>query len=158
MVTYGTPNNNNTVMFGFNSLPWNSLKFTEISDVGIDRNASTDINYNMRNRAFISNVNTITTVDDLMKKTIETNLTKHPNGRLWNEIGLSRMDESTGNKIKPDFIVCMDTISQSSIRAAQHFNVPIYLINRKNYSQLPYINMNGDFQVNNEIESENLKR
>lgn len=159
MVTYGTPNNNNTVMFGFNSFHWNSLKFTELSDVGIDRNASTNINYNMRNRSFISNVNTITTVDNLMKKTIETNLIKHPNGRLWNEIGLSRIDESTGMKIKPDFIVCMDKISQSSIRAAEHFNVPIYLINRKNYSQLPYINISDDLQVNNAIETEeDLKR
>ena len=159
MVTYGTPNNNNTVMFGFNSFHWNSLKFTELSDVGIDRNASTNINYNMRNRSFISNVNTITTVDNLMKKTIETNLIKHPNGRLWNEIGLSRIDESTGMKIKPDFIVCMDKISQSSIRAAEYFNVPIYLINRKNYSQLPYINVSDDLQVNNAIETEeDLKR
>ena len=159
MVTYGIPNKNDTIMFGFNDLPYDSVKFTDVADVGIDRKASTDIDYNMRNRVFVASINTITTVDDLMEKTIETNLRKPPNSRLWNEIGLSRTDETTGVKIKPNFVVCMDVISESSIKAAQQFNIPIYLINRKYYQDLPYINENdNELEATQAIESGHLKR
>lgn len=159
MVTYGIPNKNDTIMFGFNDLPCDSVKFTDVADVGLDRKASTDINYNMRNRVFRANINTVTTVDDLMEKTIETNLGKPPNSRLWNEIGLSRTDETTGAKIKPNFVVCMDVISESSIKAAQQFNIPIYLINRKYYQELPYINENNnELETTQAIESGHLKR
>ncbi len=159
MVTYGIPNKNDTIMFGFNDLPYDSVKFTDVADVGIDRKASTDIDYNMRNRVFVASINTITTVDDLMEKTIETNLRKPPNRRLWNEIGLSRTDETTGVKIKPNFVVCMDVISESSIKAAQQFNIPIYLINRKYYQDLPYINENdNELEATQAIESGHLKR
>ena len=159
MVTYGIPNKNDTIMFGFNDLPYDSVKFTDVADVGIDRKASTDIDYNMRNRVFVASINTVTTVDDLMEKTIETNLRKPPNSRLWNEIGLSRTDETTGVKIKPNFVVCMDVISESSIKAAQQFNIPIYLINRKYYQDLPYINVNdNELEATQAIESGHLKR
>ena len=94
-----------------------------------------------------------------MEKTIETNLRKPPNSRLWNEIGLSRTDETTGVKIKPNFVVCMDVISESSIKAAQQFNIPIYLINRKYYQDLPYINENdNELEATQAIESGHLKR
>lgn len=159
MVTYGIPNKNDTIMFGFNDLPYDCVKFTDVADVGIDRKASTDINYNMRNRVFLASINTVTTVDDLMDKTVESNLRKPPNSRLWNEIGLSRTDETTGMKINPNFVVCMDTISESSIKAAQHFNIPIYLINRKYYQELPYINENNnELEATQTIESGHLKR
>ena len=58
---------------------------------------------------------------------------------MWNEIGLSRIDEATVEKIKPNYIVCMDVINEHSLKAAKEFNVPIYLIHRKCYSELPYI-------------------
>ena len=148
MVTYGIPNENDTIMFGFNDLPYDCIKFTDVTDAGIDRKASTDINYNMRNRGFVASINTVTTVDDLMEKTVKLNLRKPQNSRIWNEIVLSRTDRTTGMKIKPNFVVCMDVISESSIKAAQQFNIPIYLINRKYYQELPYINEN-----NNELET-----
>ena len=50
MVTYGIPDNDRTLMFGFYNISVNLLKFTAVDDAGIDRNAKTDINYNMRNR------------------------------------------------------------------------------------------------------------
>lgn len=160
MVTYGIPNKNGTIMFGFNDLPYDCVKFTDVIDVGINRNASTDINYNMRNRAFVASINTVTTVDDLMEKTVELNLRKPPNSRLWNEIGLSRTDDTTGMKIMPNFVVCMDTINENSIKAAQQFNIPIYLINRKYYYDLPYINTNNNDLVETQgiEETEHLKR
>lgn len=162
MVTYSKviPNNNDIIMFGFNNLTYDCVKFTDIIDVGIDRNASTDINYNTRNRFLMANINTVTTVDDLMEKTVELNLKKQPGKRLWNEVGLSRIDKTTGMKIKPNFIVCMDTISENSIKAAQYFNIPIYLINRKYYPELPYINDNSNDLVETQSieETGHLKR
>lgn len=155
MVTYSKviPNKNDIIMFGFNNLTYDCVKFTDIIDVGIDRNASTDINYNTRNRFLMANINTVTTVDDLMEKTVELNLKKQPGKRLWNEVGLSRIDKTTGMKIKPNFIVCMDAISENSIKAAQYFNIPIYLINRKYYPELPYINENS----NNLVETQSIE-
>ena len=162
MVTYSKviPNNNDIIMFGFNNLTYDCVKFTDIIDVGIDRNASTDINYNTRNRFLMANINTVTIVDDLMEKTVELNLKKQPGKRLWNEVGLSRIDKTTGMKIKPNFIVCMDAISENSIKAAQYFNIPIYLINRKYYPELPYINDNSNDLVETQSieETGHLKR
>ena len=142
MVTYGIPNNNDTVMFGFNNLPGEAVRFTSLSDVGIERNATTNMDYTMLNKTLglNLNVNTVTTVDDLMEKTIEMNQKIPPNQRLWTEIGLLRTDPTTGLKIKPDYVVCMDTISENAIQAANKFNIPIYLINRSYYSELPYNN------------------
>lgn len=53
----------------------------------------------------------------------------------------------------------MNTISENSIKAAQQFNIPIYLINRKYYSDLPYITNNNDLVEKQSIEeTEHLKR
>ena len=159
MVTYGLPNNESTLMFGFNKIPSQSIKFTDINDAGIDRNADANIDYNMRNRIFIADINTVTTVDDLMEKTIQLNMRKNPNSRMWNEIGLSRIDENTGEKLQPNYIVCMDYISESSKKAAEYFNIPIYLIQRKEYKELPYISENNEtlFESNN-LETGHMKR
>lgn len=145
MVTYGSmPNSNDIVMFGFNNLPYECLIFNQTMDAGTNRNSPANCfkNYSNRNSLYVSEINTVTTVDDLMEKTIKSNLRKQPNSRLWNEIVLSRTDTNTGMKIKPNFVVCMDKISENSIKAAQQFNIPIYLINCKYYPELPYINGN----------------
>lgn len=144
MMTYGTPNNENTIMFGFNKIPSQSIKFTDIADAGINRNADTNIDYNMRKRVFTARINTVATVDDLMEKTIESNIRTEPSSRMWNEIGLSRTNENTGKKLQPNYIVCMDYISESSKKAADYFNIPIYLIQRKKYKELPYILKNNE--------------
>lgn len=142
MVTYGIPDNNNTVMFGFDNVPSNSVKFTSVSDAGIDRNVALDSSdeiYNMRNSPFVSDVNTVTTVDELMLKTVKKNIGLPQASRQWNEVGLSRIDEQPGLKIRPNYVVCMDNISDSSIKAAEYFNIPIYLIDRKHYLEIPYV-------------------
>jgi len=157
MVTYGIPNNNDTVMFGFNSLPWQAVKFTDVMDVGIDRKASTNINYNMRNRVFEASINTVATVDDVMEQTIKENINKPPASRMWNEIGLSR--ENLGVKLRPNYIVCMDYVSPNSIKAAEYYGIPIYLIHRKYYPELPYNPPQIDVEnvISDELESETLK-
>lgn len=133
--TYGTPDRNGTIMFGFNDIPYDSIKFTEVGDAGLNRNATVDDDdeYNMRHHIYHPTVNTITTVDDLMKKTLENNEGKTYMSKQWTEIGLTRTDQNTGLKIKPNYIVCMDRISDDSLRAAKQLNLPIYLIDRKYY-------------------------
>lgn len=142
MVTYGIPNNENTVMFGFCNVPAQSIKFTSVEDAGIKRNAKTNINYNMRNRVFVADINTVVSIDELMQKTIDKNIQKQ-SGRMWNEIGLSRVNEETGEKLQPNYIVCMDYVSEISKKAAEYFGIPIYLIQRKYYKELPYIPKNN---------------
>jgi len=144
MVSYGTPNNNKTMMFGFNKLDWDTIKFTEISDAGIDRNVSTNINYNMRNRFDTPEINTVSTIDDIMEKTIQKNARDTSAAPIWNEILLSRTNQTTNKKIKPNYIVCMDIISENSKKAASYFNIPIYLINTKYYLDYPWIKKNTD--------------
>lgn len=133
--TYGTPDRNGTIMFGFNDIPYDSIKFTEVGDAGLNRKATVDDDdeYNMRYGIINPRVNTITTVDDLMKKTLKNNEGKTHMSKQWTEIGLTRTDQNTGLKIKPNFIVCMDRISDDSLRAAKQLNLPIYLIDRKYY-------------------------
>lgn len=133
--TYGIPDRNGTIMFGFNDIPYDSIKFTEVGDAGLNRNATVDDDdeYNMRHHISLPTVNTITTVDDLMKKTLENNEGKTDMSKQWTEIGLTRTDQNTGLKIKPNYIVCMDRISDDSLRAAKQLNLPIYLIDRKYY-------------------------
>lgn len=128
MATYGQPNDEQTVLYGFANLSPDALKYTSISDAGMNRQASEDANINMRDNLFIPLVNTISTIDLLMKKTIETN---QNNTSQWNEIVLLRKD------IKPDYIVCMDHIYEPSIKAATYFHVPIFLIQRSRYQNSP---------------------
>lgn len=53
----------------------------------------------------------------------------------------------------------MDVISASSIKADEQFNVPIYLINRKYYQALPYINEStNELEATQMVESGHLKR
>ena len=70
-----------------------------------------------------------------MKKTLKNNEGKTHMSKQWTEIGLTRTDQNTGLKIKPNFIVCMDRISDDSLRAAKQLNLPIYLIDRKYYDE-----------------------
>lgn len=140
MATYGAaPNNDSALMFGFSELPSSTLKLTNIADSGINRDAPTTMDYNMRNWFSFPDNNTVTTIDELMEKTIRKNQGK-TGPKMWNEVVLSRVEESSGRKIEPNFIVCMDNISESSKQAAQQFNIPIYLINRKCYREGPYSN------------------
>jgi len=146
MTTYGTSKNADTVMYGFDEISADMIAFTQTQDVGINRKASASINVNMRDMINLNpSTNTVTTVDNLMQKTIRDNKEKEKSSRMWNEIGLLRVDPKTGKKIRPNYIVCMDTIHQASIDAANYFNIPIYLI---------HTNLYPEFGKNNEIEEQ----
>lgn len=132
MVTYGgfqADRSNKEVVYGFYNISPSDIKMTEVRDLGINRNATTDMTYDMRYRGSeLPDINTVAPVDHLIKKTKEQN-----NLCNWNEIVIPRVDERTGQKRKPDFIVCMDYISEASLRAAAYFNIPIYRINKQAY-------------------------
>ena len=133
MTVYGIPRDNNTIMFGFSDIPSSSLKITGVGDLGIDRKASLKINYNMRNRVFTSTVNTVTTIDDLLAKIIKENQGR----KSWSEVVLTRVNEVDGSHIMPNYIVCMDNISDTSLKAAEKLGLPIYFIKRWSYRKVP---------------------
>ena len=70
----------------------------------------------------------------------------------WNEIGISRSNEQTGKKLQPDYIVCMDHVSENSKRAAEYFGIPIFLIDRRYYKQLSDISENN---LTDQVQEEN---
>lgn len=134
MVTYDTSNDEETVMFGFYQVPASSIKLMSTRDAGMNRlvHIKDDDSWaNMRNRLFVPNINTVVSIEELMDKTIENN----SRIIMWNEIGVTRSDEETGKKLQPNYIVCMDYISEKSKKAAKHFGIPIYLIHRKYYKK-----------------------
>ena len=141
MATYGQPNDEKTVLYGFSNFSPGALKYTTPDDAGIDRKASEDANINMRSFLNIASLNTISTIDDIMEKTIQNNKDGSNN---WNEIGLVRRN------IRPDFIVCMDHIYDASIRAATYFHVPIYVIQRSKYQNSSTRVENDSLQEANE--------
>ena len=72
-------------------------------------------------------LNPILLLDDLNNRMIGKTKIDH------NEVLISRVDKN-GNKIKPNYIVCKDIISNGSPEAAEYFNVPIYLIHTDCYA------------------------
>lgn len=78
---------------------------------------------------------------------------------MWNEIGLSRINEDNGEKLQPNYIVCMNHISESSKKAAEYFNIPIYLIQRKEYKELPYLFENNEtLSESDNLETRHMRR
>ena len=136
MTTYGIPDNEETIMFGFYEVPSQSIKFMSPYDAGLNRNAAASATFNMRNYLHEAKINTVVSIDDLMRKTMDR-------GQFWNEIGISRSDEQSGSKLQPDYIVCMDHISESSKRAAEYFGVPIFLINCAAYKKRSNVSENN---------------
>ena len=90
---------------------------------------------NMRHRVSGNpDINTVATVDHVLEKTIERNLrNRDDKDGNWNETVISRIDAKTGKRIMPSYVLCVDNIYDSSIKAAKYFKVPIYLINSKCY-------------------------
>lgn len=133
MATYGIPNDDNCVMFGFYDVPSEYLKFTSTRDAGFSRDANItdDDRYNMRKWISMPRTNTVATIDELMAETIKQN--EISNSNIWNEIGLLRKDRTTREILKPNYIVCMDSISEASKRAARMLQIPTYLIKRNGY-------------------------
>lgn len=153
MKLYGFDFNNNynlndVVIYGFNEIPASNIKYTSVTDAGVKRDLSPEITVNMREFLNVK-VNTITTVDHFMEETIAYNAggkTSTP----WNEILLLR------DGLKPNYILCFDKISETSRRAAEYFNVPIYLVNSRCYSQ--FNNIKNVENIETKMDSEILKR
>lgn len=109
-----------SVIYGFDNLENVALVVMMDHDAGASCGGELDTKYD-------NVVNPILLLDDLNNRMIDKRETDH------NEVLISRVDKN-GNKIKPNYIVCKDVISNGSPEAAEYFNVPIYLIHTDCYA------------------------
>lgn len=54
---------------------------------------------------------------------------------FYNEVIFNRKNLKTKEKFKPDYLVCYDNVDERTIKHAQYFNIPIYVINTKIYKE-----------------------
>lgn len=147
MSVYGVPEKDDVVVYGFSNLVDSDLVLMGLGDLGIKRDLEfQDLNF--RDTLF-KNCNTVVPIDRFMDMVVSTN--SHTNNPGWNEVVLRRKRPDTGLSIKPDYILCMDYISQGSINAAKYFNIPIYRINRKYYKSTVF------YEENLNIDEEEVK-
>ena len=109
-----------SVIYGFDNLENEALVIMRDCDVGASCGGKLDTKYD-------NVLNPILLLDDLNNRMIGKTKIDH------NEDLISRVDKN-GNKIKPNYIVCKDIISNGSPEAAEYFNVPIYLIHTDCYA------------------------
>lgn len=146
MNTYGK----GKLIFGFNNLPSYSIKVTNNTDLGTNREVSSNADFGIRNRIFHPQINTIATIDDLINKT---------KGRYnYNEVVITRADALTGEKFKPDYIVCFDNVNNDSIKASLEFDIPIYLIKRNCYNNTSIDKNNVESESDYETESKHTRK
>ena len=131
MINYGFKNSK-ALILGFKKIPPKSVKITAPSDTGVLRSSKRDSVLDMRDLTGMASVNTIATIDEIMKATKEE---KSPNEIMWNEMVISRYDNEKNTRLQPDYIVCMDEVNEISKKAAEVFGVPIYLIHTKKYEK-----------------------
>ncbi len=58
------------------------------------------------------------------------------------------MNLQTKEKFKPNYLVCYDNVNQYTIKHAQYFNIPIYVINTNAYEEQAKLLNNG---INNDL-------
>ena len=139
------------LMFGFYNLPSHSIKVTDTQDFGTNREAPNNADFGIRNRLVRRpQINTIATIDDLINKT---------KGQYnYNEVVITRADALTGEKFKPDYIVCFDNVNNDSIKASLEFSVPIYLIKSNCYNNISIDKNNVESESDYEIESKHTRK
>lgn len=138
------------LMFGFYNLPSHSIKVTDTQDFGTNREAPNNADFGIRNRMYLPKINTIATIDDLINKT---------KGQYnYNEVVITRADALTGEKFKPDYIVCFDNVNNDSIKASLEFSVPIYLIKSNCYNNISIDKNNVESESDYEIESKHTRK
>lgn len=106
------------VIYGFDNLENVELSKMLDKDMGTSAREKLD-------KPSAENVNPILLLDDLNNRMIGK--------KLHNEILISRVDKD-GNKIKPNYIICDDIVKPNSIKAAEYFDIPIYLIHTDCYA------------------------
>ena len=137
MDTYISDYANVRVIYGFYDFPATGLMCTMISDGGIKRDAGKDTTFDMR-RNLYRGTNTMLMPEDLISKTIQSK--GDPNRQFsynWNEVVISRENQATHERIRPDYILCMNVIDEYSKIAAAYFDIPIYVIHKKYYKDVP---------------------
>ena len=86
-----------------------------------------------------------------------------PNKLLLKTKGYNEIVIKNTNKIKPDFIICFNDISDMDIKTAKQFNVPIINIDKTMYKN-QYVKSNilmgndGDTYIDSYLEIENINK
>ena len=114
-------NGSTTVIYGFDSFPSDNLLDMKELD------AATPMHSNYKT----ANAN-IVLLDDY-----NNSMVRQTGAVGYGEIILSRKDKA-GNKFNPNYIVCTDEINEATKRAAEYFNVPIYLIHTDCYKNVAF--------------------
>lgn len=109
-----------TVYYGFNNLSENSLMLMGKCDIEIEHTGANLISTAATNEFMLPDILPMASTS-------------------YNVVMLNRAssDSSKYNHyLQPNFIICFDGyISEASRRAAQYFNIPIYMINRRKYRE-----------------------
>lgn len=114
-------NGSTTVIYGFDSFPSDNLLDMNELDAATPMHS----NYNTANA-------NIVLLDDY-----NNSMVRQTGATGYGEIILSRKDKA-GNKFNPNYIVCTDEINEATKRAAEYFNVPIYLIHTDCYKNVAF--------------------
>ena len=114
-------NGSTTVIYWFDSFPSDNLLDMKELDAATPMHS----NYNTANA-------NIVLLDDY-----NNSMVRRTGVTGYGEIILSRKDKA-GNKFNPNYIVCTDEINEATKRAAEYFNVPIYLIHTDCYKNVAF--------------------
>ena len=102
---------NTDIIYGFNKSVDPSLVInmgnSDIETLGKDIN---NLSYEITAEWFMA--------DDLLENMIHR----------YNEVAIKRVYDKNGERIQPNYIVSFDTIKESDLQYAKHFNIPIYFI------------------------------
>ena len=102
---------NTDIIYGFNKSVDSSLIINMgNSDIETMGNDLDNLSYEISVEWFMA--------DDLLENMIHR----------YNEIAIKRVNDKNGERIQPDYIVAFDTIKETDLQYAKHFNVPIYFI------------------------------
>ena len=120
VANYGNP----MVIYGFSDVPFQSIKYMQPGDAGIDRKYKKKKGvYKRIGKEYQKHTNAVTTPNDLINNSRGD----------YNEVVVSRINDETNDPLLPNYIVCFDRVNEDSKRAAEYFKIPIIIINTKFY-------------------------
>lgn len=112
------------ITYGFSNVPANMINKTKTSDGGTRMNNYQSYEYEESNDDILQ-------IDDLSKP--GKNLIQKGGGG-YNEIIVNRKN-GHNERLQPNYIVCFDEVDPVSIKHAQYFGIPIYVINTRVYQE-----------------------
>lgn len=139
MATYGQLDSIDELTFGFSNIPSENIKLINCKDAGTNRDAK-ELNNEHGNDAMGAEAHSFISTSELIQRTLINNIKLNeaaPGAQKcdarYNEVVLSRQIGNSNERMQPDYLVCMDRIGQCSLKAAEYYGIPIYLIDSKKY-------------------------